>query len=308
MPRIEHIYDENDGTEGKWCGKCEQYMDVSNFCKAKTWDGLRSTCNDCLHAARIDNRSKMTEYNKKYWQKTKVEQTAKHKIWCAENKEYVTTKHKEWRSINGKEHDKKQWQRRKNDPKYKEYHNTYRREYDKMKRKNNPHYKIKVNFMRRLREVIHADSRALHTAELLGCSVEDFKAHLESQFDEKMSWENYSNTGWHIDHIVPCAYFDLTRKSHQRRCFHWSNMQPMWSTENIAKRDSLTEQGEYTWIDLQAMFPEGPDEEDIVSNEELVKLEEELGNGLENEPDDEFEQEIEAAYIAEHPKEKIDNQ
>lgn len=303
MPRIEHIFDENDGTEGKWCGKCEQYMDVANFCKAKTWDGLRSTCQDCLHADRMANRSKMTEYNKKYWKKTMVEQKEKSKQWRSENKEYISTKHKEWRAINGKEYDKKQWQQRKNDPAYKEYYNAYRREYDKLQRKTNPHYKIKVNFMRRLREVIHADSRALHTAELLGCSVEDFKSHLESQFDEKMSWENYSNTGWHIDHIVPCAYFDLTRKSHQRRCFHWSNMQPMWSVENITKRDSLTEQGEYTWLDLQLSFPEGPDEEDIATTEELAELEKELDNGQ----DDEFEQEAEAAYIAEHPNEKIDN-
>lgn len=243
----------------------------------------------------MTNRNKMTEYNKNYWQKTKVEQTAKNKQWRAENKEHVTAKHKEWRAIHGKEDDKKQWQKRKNDPTYKAYHNAYRREYDKMKRKTDPHYKIKSNFMRRLRQVVHAESRALHTAELLGCSVEDFKVHLEAQFDENMSWENYSNTGWHIDHIVPCAYFDLTRKSHQRRCFNWMNMQPMWSTENIIKKDDMTEEGERILELLIEKFPEGTNEEDI--NEDLIEdlIEEDL-NDDEYDPDynsptdDEFEE------------------
>lgn len=271
MPRIEHIFDADDGTEGKWCGKCKQYIDVTNFCKAKTWDGLRSTCNDCLHADRVANKAKITEYNKKNWQKTMARQKETNKKWRSENKEYIAEKHKEWRAVNGKEFDKKTWQKRKNDPEYKAKYNAYRREYDKMKRKTDPCFKIKTNFMRRLREVIHSGGRALHTSELLGCTVEKFKEHLESQFDEKMSWENYSNTGWHIDHIVPCAYFDLTRKSHQRRCFHYINMQPMWSTENITKSDTLTEQGEYTWLELHTMFPEEPDELDLITVEDLIE-------------------------------------
>jgi Prasinovirus endonuclease VII len=72
---------------------------------------------------------------------------------------------------------------------------------------------------------------------LLGCTIESFKLYLESRFEVDMSWQNYGKGigFWNIDHIIPCALFDLTKSDHQRRCFHFSNLQPMWSVENSAK-------------------------------------------------------------------------
>ncbi len=49
-----------------------------------------------------------------------------------------------------------------------------------------------------------------------------------------MNWENYGKFGWHIDHIIPCDSFDLTKEEEQRRCFHYSNLQPLWATTKIA--------------------------------------------------------------------------
>lgn len=71
--------------------------------------------------------------------------------------------------------------------------------------------------------------------ELLGCSVDDLIHHLESLWQPGMSWENYGREGWHIDHIVPCAAFDLTRPEEQAKCFHYTNLQPLWAQENLAK-------------------------------------------------------------------------
>ena len=44
---------------------------------------------------------------------------------------------------------------------------------------------------------------------------------------------------WHIDHIIPVARFDLTDAEQQRRCFHYSNLQPLWAADNLAKSDRV---------------------------------------------------------------------
>lgn len=71
------------------------------------------------------------------------------------------------------------------------------------------------------------------TTLLLGCSIQEARAHLEKQFKPGMSWENRSS--WHIDHIVPRAAFDLTDLEQQKKCFHYTNMQPLWPKENHEK-------------------------------------------------------------------------
>jgi hypothetical protein len=71
---------------------------------------------------------------------------------------------------------------------------------------------------------------------LLGCSIEQLKTHLEKQFLPGMSWENRNL--WHIDHKKPCASFDLTRVEEQKKCFHFSNLQPLWAIDNLKKGDS----------------------------------------------------------------------
>jgi hypothetical protein len=53
-----------------------------------------------------------------------------------------------------------------------------------------------------------------------------------------MSWDNYGINGWEIDHIIPCAIFDLTDYDMQRLCFCYLNLQPLWNTENWQKHDS----------------------------------------------------------------------
>jgi hypothetical protein len=71
--------------------------------------------------------------------------------------------------------------------------------------------------------------------ELLGCTVQEAREHLEKQFKEGMTWENHGLYGWHIDHIIPCASFDLTDPDQQKKCFHYTNLQPLWAKENLIK-------------------------------------------------------------------------
>jgi len=77
----------------------------------------------------------------------------------------------------------------------------------------------------------------LYTIELTGCSMEKLKQHLEKQFKPGMSWNNWSQFGWHIDHIKPRALFNLMNPEEQRKCFHYTNLQPLWAEENLSKGD-----------------------------------------------------------------------
>lgn len=98
---------------------------------------------------------------------------------------------------------------------------------------NNPHAKITQNLRARMRKVIKKGFKSGHSLSILGCSSQEWKVYLESKFTDGMSWENYGE--WHIDHIVPCASFDLTKEEDQIRCFHYTNTQPLWKADNYKK-------------------------------------------------------------------------
>jgi hypothetical protein len=75
------------------------------------------------------------------------------------------------------------------------------------------------------------------TEDLIGCSFSKFCNHLENQFLPGMTWENRGviNNGWHIDHIRPCNTFDLTSEEEQKRCFHYTNLRPLWAQDNFQR-------------------------------------------------------------------------
>lgn len=93
----------------------------------------------------------------------------------------------------------------------------------------------------RLRTLIYAHlkrkgiSKLAPAFKLTGCTHSELRNHLESLFLPGMSWSNHSREGWHIDHIKPCSKFDLTIKEEQYKCFHYSNLQPLWAIDNIKK-------------------------------------------------------------------------
>lgn len=76
---------------------------------------------------------------------------------------------------------------------------------------------------------------------LLGCTVEFLMGYLEAQFKEGMTWDNRSK--WDVDHIRPCAKFDLTLTEERTKCFHYSNLQPLWKEDNVRKSDRWQAEG-----------------------------------------------------------------
>ena len=74
----------------------------------------------------------------------------------------------------------------------------------------NVSFRISVNMRSRIRIALKGTHKFLRSSELLGCSIENLKTHLESLFLDGMTWDNYCYNGWHIDHILPCSSFDLS--------------------------------------------------------------------------------------------------
>ena len=77
------------------------------------------------------------------------------------------------------------------------------------------------------------------TLELTGCEFSFLKDYLEAKFKEGMTWENHGE--WHLDHIRPCCSFDLTIEEEQKKCFHYTNLQPLWAEENLSKGGAYVE-------------------------------------------------------------------
>ena len=76
-------------------------------------------------------------------------------------------------------------------------------------------------------------------SELIGCNIQELKLHIQGKFTDGMNWDNYGLGGWHVHHEIPCAVFDLKDPEEQKRCFHFSNLQPMWAKENFNKNAAI---------------------------------------------------------------------
>lgn len=106
-------------------------------------------------------------------------------------------------------------------------------EYIKRRRQTEPLFAVKARMASRVRDALLAKGlkKESTTEEMLGCNIEEFKAHIERQFLRGMSWENSGL--WHIDHIVPCA--SASDESELIALFHFTNLRPVWAKANLAK-------------------------------------------------------------------------
>lgn len=115
----------------------------------------------------------------------------------------------------------------------------YNRNWAAKKSASSIQFRIAQNMRRRVRWAV-ASAKA-HKAgkfhDLLGCSMMEFMRHMEAGFVPGMSWENYGQ--WHVDHKVPCDSFDLSEEENQRKCFHYSNLQPLWAIDNMRKGNKV---------------------------------------------------------------------
>jgi hypothetical protein len=229
--RIEHQI--IDGVERKYCKHCDEWLSLDMFSKAsKEWDGLQYKCKGChgkyekVNKERIsecrnkpENKKRKNARMREYYQENKEEINRKNKKYYEENKEQLLKTCKEYVQHNREKINKKRMERYHNDPEFKMTHLMRTRINDLLTR-------------------IGA-SKESTTINLVGCTIETLKEHLESQFKEGMTWENHGVKGWHIDHATPCASFDLSDPDQQKECFHYTNLQPLWWWENLEKGSRL---------------------------------------------------------------------
>lgn len=101
-------------------------------------------------------------------------------------------------------------------------------------RRHQPYRKLAIQLRVRIWAALRGKTKSAKTLELLGCNIKFLWNHLEEQFQSGMTRENYGSA-WHVDHIIPCAWWNLFDSDHQKACFHWSNLQPLWGSENCSK-------------------------------------------------------------------------
>jgi len=181
------------------------------------------------------------EYFKHYHQKNKrhriqttqqwrVKKRSKYLKYLKINKEKIRLINKKWR-----EHNKVH---------LKIYHANYRKINRKIlntklrqKRYNNINIRLIHNLSSRITYAIKNNTKSAHSMELIGCSIPFLRSHLEKLFASGMTWKNYGigYEKWNIDHIKPCSLFDLKHPEEQKKCFHYTNLQPLWHLDNIRK-------------------------------------------------------------------------
>ena len=76
---------------------------------------------------------------------------------------------------------------------------------------------------------------------LVDYTFKELKIHLESQFKEGMTWDNYGRNGWHVDHRIPVSLFNITgvKSKGFKACWALSNLQPLWQKDNLEKSNKL---------------------------------------------------------------------
>lgn len=99
--------------------------------------------------------------------------------------------------------------------------------------------KLRNNLRSRLNKALKGGYKIGSAIGDLGCTIEELKAHLESQFQEGMTWDNWSKDGWHIDHIKPLASFDLADEEDLKKACHYTNLQPLWAKDNLSKGNKV---------------------------------------------------------------------
>lgn len=178
---------------------------------------------------RENNIDIINSYMKDYYNENSKEIIYKNKIYYENNKDEALERVKKYYKKN----------RIRILDRVKEYRKNNREKINTYTRKKNIediNFRLAKILRQRLRNALKNNRYKKYSAiDLVGCSLEHLKKHIEKQFKDNMSWDNYGYYGWHIDHIIPCASYNLEDIEQQNKCFHFTNLQPLWLKENTSK-------------------------------------------------------------------------
>jgi hypothetical protein len=172
----------------------------------------------------------------RYEKCTKLCPTCKHerqKARCrrykATNSDYISQYNQQYKSVHKDE--------------ISSYNHNYNKEnreaitaYRRDREQNDPVFRMRLACASRISAMIREKKADYKTMELLGCSYEHLKKWIEFQSSSEITLDNYGSY-WHLDHVIPCAKFDLSKDEEIKKCFHWTNVQPLEAKRNTSKGD-----------------------------------------------------------------------
>lgn len=210
---IRHPAFEQDGKWMKTCADCEETKSVEEFgANAKAADGWKCYCMVCCRR----------QHNA--WKKTPAGRASQHRRdrrYYARHRDEILTQ-------------KQQYGQR-------EEVRVRKRAWRTSRERDNVCVRLAHRLRAGMQGMLNGRHKCARSLELLGCSIDEAKRHIEGLFRPGMSWDRWGEGDdcINLDHILPVALFDLSQPSHQRACFHYTNLQPLWKEENMAKSDRL---------------------------------------------------------------------
>ena len=225
----------------KFCQCCGAELPLDNFKKHKyTKDGFDTTCRPCANKKNREALAKRRDShlaNRREYYKNNIEKERKRvRDWHRENYEKCYPSYVRWRQEN------------------KERRRAWGREYFRKLKAESPEY----NIAKRIRSRVHALGKGIvkskATLELIGCTLEEFRAHIENQFVEGMNWDNFCTKEVHMDHWKPIYEFDMLNERDVLICFNYRNYRPLFAIDNLRKNKKWSEADEIEWLKVMQPF------------------------------------------------------
>jgi hypothetical protein len=202
------------------CSKCKVEKELNMFPKDKNQSlGYGYKCKSCYKLN-----------NKNYYDSNKDKYSSYYSSNKQDKEEYYRQNSLKYNNIN-KDRVKE----------YRDQNKDYYKKWINNKRKTDLKFKIRHTLQTRINNALKSN-KTEKTNVLLGGTISQVKIYLESQFKPEMNWDNHGII-WEIDHIKPCASFDLSDIEQQKQCFHYTNLQPLFKTTDIAESFGYDEAG-----------------------------------------------------------------
>lgn len=225
----------------KYCQCCGKELLLDNFKKHRyTKDGFDTTCRPCANKKNKEAISRRRDSHlanrREYYQKNLERERKRANDWHKANYEKCYKSYAKWVQNN------------------KEYVRSWSREYFRKLKIESPEY----NISKRIRCRVHALGKGLvkskATLDLIGCTLEEFRSHIESQFVEGMNWDNFCTSEVHMDHWKPVYEFDMLNERDVLICFNYRNYRPLFAIDNLRKNKKWSEADEIEWLKVMRPF------------------------------------------------------
>lgn len=227
----------------KTCCKCKVEKDIIYFSKNKgNKDGFNSRCKECKKEhSKIDYERHSTSYKqraKDYRLAHKEDAlfVEKNRIASAKSRQKNSSYYKE----RGVEYCKAHPERiKRSQQKYRLNNKAKYNLYSQKRKSSDLNFKFACLERVRLNKALKRGQKTGSAIDNLGCSVEEALVHIETTFKPGWTWEDWKYKGFHIDHIIPLASFNLEDPTQLKQAFHYTNLQALWWDENMSKSDKI---------------------------------------------------------------------